>query len=76
MGETELADSGCGTIRVREAVRNRVPARSRVRQGIRIDIWKGKYLDDLDIADITVDEIGTVEYEEVSPRKVDLDEMG
>lgn len=66
VGETELVDDWSGTIR--KAVWNRVA-------GIGIHVWESECLDDLDLAEIPVDEVGAGEYEEMGLCKVDLDEM-
>ena len=65
VSETELADDR--SVTVREAVRHRVAVWYRVRNLIGVDVWKGKCLDDLDLADITMDEVGAVEHEDVGP---------
>ena len=76
MTETKLVDNGSNA--VRETVRNRVAVWPGVRVGIGIgtDVWEGECLDNLNLADITMDQVGAVEYEEMALRKVHLDEMG
>ena len=76
MGETEFANDGSVTGRVRVAVWHRVAGRPGAWIGVWIVVWEGKCLDDLNIANITMNEVGAVENEEMGLGKVDLDEMG